>query len=317
MKRILYIFLMILFAVTAGEVIVQGFETKQDGSKAAQAKGAVLDISLVDLKQAMADKNVVLIDCNGSESYAKGHIPGAIDLEAAGADLAKKLPNDKAALVVSYCAGPKCPAYKAGADAAAKLGYTNVKYFSGGIFGWKKAHEKVETTRQSTEATDKINIENEGNSMIEEFKQRIDYKKSSPAALKAISALSEYLKSTELDAGLLNLVFMRASQLNGCAYCLNMHIKDAKAAGVNDQRLNLLSVWRESPVFTDRERAALAWTESVTLVAETHVPDEVYEIAKKQFSEKELVDLTIAIIAINGWNRLNIAFKTPVVCDIN
>lgn len=103
------------------------------------------DISLADLKQAMADKAVVLLDCNGSKSYANGHIPGAVDFEGAAADLAKGLPVDKAALVVAYCGGPKCMAYKAGADAATKLGYTNVKHFSGGIAGWKEAGEETET----------------------------------------------------------------------------------------------------------------------------------------------------------------------------
>lgn len=160
-------------------------------------------------------------------------------------------------------------------------------------------------------------VMNEKISINDEIKQRLDYKESSPAAFDAMLALSKYAKSTGLDSELLNLVYMRASQINGCAWCLDMHTKDAKAAGENDQRLNLLPVWREAPaVYTARERAALGWTEAVTLVAETHVPDDVYEIARKQFGEKELVDLTLAIITINGWNRLNVAFKTPFACDI-
>ena len=116
----------------------------QAGGEESAAKG-VPEISLDDLKKAVAEKKVVLIDCNGSESFAKGHIPGAIDFEAAKADLAKLLPPDKTALVVAYCGGPKCGAYKAGAEAATKLGYTNVKHFAGGISGWQKAGEKMET----------------------------------------------------------------------------------------------------------------------------------------------------------------------------
>ncbi len=113
-----------------------------DGS---ETMSGVPDISLADLKQAMEDKDVTLLDCNGSKSYESGHIPGAIDFDAAKADLAKKLPKDKSALVVAYCGGPQCMAYKAGAEAATKLGYTNVKYFSGGLAGWKDAGATVET----------------------------------------------------------------------------------------------------------------------------------------------------------------------------
>jgi AhpD family alkylhydroperoxidase len=112
-----------------------------------------------------------------------------------------------------------------------------------------------------------------------------------------------------LEAALLELIKMRASQINGCAYCLDMHSKDARAAGETEQRLYLLSAWRESPFYTSRERAALAWTEAVTLVSHTHVPDDVYQLAREQFSEVELVNLTMAIIAINGWNRLEIGFR--------
>lgn len=105
---------------------------------------------------------------------------------------------------------------------------------------------------------------------------------------------------------------MRASQLNGCAFCLDMHSKDARAAGETEQRLYLLDAWREAPCYSERERAALAWTEALTLIAGNHVPDEVYEAARRQFSEQELVNLSMAIIAINGWNRLAIAFRSPV-----
>ncbi|MDG6905547.1 MAG: carboxymuconolactone decarboxylase family protein [Nitrososphaerota archaeon] len=122
--------------------------------------------------------------------------------------------------------------------------------------------------------------------------------------------LARYVETTGLEQSLLNLVFMRASQLNGCAWCLDMHSKDARAEGESEQRIFMLSAWQEAPFYSDRERAAIAWTEAVTLVAESHVPDHVYEEARKQFSEKELVDLTLAIIEINGWNRLNVSFRT-------
>jgi len=108
----------------------------------------------------------------------------------------------------------------------------------------------------------------------------------------------------------LGLLEFRVSQINGCAYCLDMHSKDLRAAGETEQRLYLLEAWRESPFYTDRERAALAWAEAVTLVTEGHVPDEVFAQARKQFSEEELANLTLAVVAINGWNRLNIAFRT-------
>jgi AhpD family alkylhydroperoxidase len=116
-------------------------------------------------------------------------------------------------------------------------------------------------------------------------------------------------KSSKLEPSLIELVRMRASQINGCAFCLDMHSKDARAEGETEQRLYALSAWRETPFFTDRERTALAWAEAVTLVAEGHVPDAVYEEARQRFSEVELVNLTLALVAINGWNRLAIAFR--------
>jgi AhpD family alkylhydroperoxidase len=123
-------------------------------------------------------------------------------------------------------------------------------------------------------------------------------------------ALEGYIKkSSRLEPSLLHLVRMRASQINGCAYCLDMHSKDARAAGESEQRLYALNAWHETPFFTDRERAALAWTEAVTKVSETHVPDEVYEEARQRFSEEELVNLTLAIVSINGWNRMCISFR--------
>lgn len=143
--------------------------------------------------------------------------------------------------------------------------------------------------------------------------QRLDYKTASADAFKAMLQLEHQVHKSGLEPLLLELVKSRASQLNGCAWCLDMHTKDARARGETEQRLYLLSVWRESPCYTERERAALAWTEALTQLSATHdVPDEVYEQARAQFSEKELVDLTLAIIAINGWNRLNVAFRSTV-----
>ena len=104
---------------------------------------------------------------------------------------------------------------------------------------------------------------------------------------------------------------IRASQINGCAFCVHMHLRDARKAGESQERLDLVAVWREAPLFTARERAAFAWTEAVTLVADSHVPDDVYEAARAEFSEQELVDLTMAVVAINGWNRLMVSFRIP------
>lgn len=139
--------------------------------------------------------------------------------------------------------------------------------------------------------------------------ERIDFKTHVPDAYRAMLALEAYVRQSGLEASLLELVKTRVSQLNGCAYCLDMHSKDARAAGETEQRLYVLPAWREAPFYTERERAALAWTEAVTLVSDTHVPDEVYELARSRFSEKELVNLTMAIVAINGWNRLEVSFR--------
>src|SRR5439155_5161845 len=134
------------------------------------------------------------------------------------------------------------------------------------------------------------------------------YTRVSPNVLRALFGLNAPIEASGLEPALLELVKMRASQINGCAYCLDMHTNDARAAGETEQRLYELDAWREAPLYTERERAALAWTEAVTLVSEEHVPDNVYEAARRQFSEKELVDLTMAVVAINGWNRLAISF---------
>ncbi len=143
------------------------------------------------------------------------------------------------------------------------------------------------------------------------MEQRLDYQKASQAAFKALLHTEMEVHKCGLESSLLELVKNRASQINGCAWCLDMHTKDARALGETEQRLYLIPVWREAPCYTPRERAALAWTEAVTLIA-NGVPDDVFAEARKHFSEKELVDLTLAIIAINGWNRMNVAFRTKV-----
>ena len=139
---------------------------------------------------------------------------------------------------------------------------------------------------------------------------RLEMQKVAPEAYRAMAALGAYVRNAGLEPKLLELVKIRASQINGCAYCIDMHTKDARALGETEQRLYGLSAWSETPFYTERERAALAWTEALTLVTEGHVPDEVYATARAQFSEEELANLTIAIVAINGANRLNIAFRT-------
>lgn len=141
------------------------------------------------------------------------------------------------------------------------------------------------------------------------MEQRLKYAEVAPGAVKAQGMVEAYVRHSGLEKSLLELVKMRASQINGCAYCLDMHSKDARAAGETEQRLYLLNAWEESPFYSDRERAALAWTEAVTLVSQTHVPDDVYELAISQFNDEELVNLTMAIVAINGWNRLAISFR--------
>jgi AhpD family alkylhydroperoxidase len=139
---------------------------------------------------------------------------------------------------------------------------------------------------------------------------RLDIRHAPEGAMKAMMGLQAYLSRCGLAPELLDLICLRASQINGCAYCIDMHTKDLRARGETEQRLYLLDAWRESPFYTDRERAALAWTEAVTRVTDGHVPDEVYEEARRQFSEEELANVTLAAVTINSWNRLNIAFRT-------
>jgi AhpD family alkylhydroperoxidase len=130
-----------------------------------------------------------------------------------------------------------------------------------------------------------------------------------PDAYRVLSQVEAYIRGCGLEKSLMELVKLRASQINGCAFCIDMHTKDARKNGETEQRLYLLNAWRESPFYTDRERAALEWTESVTLVAQTNVPDEVFERVRQHFAEPELVNLTMAVVAINGWNRLAISFR--------
>jgi AhpD family alkylhydroperoxidase len=143
-----------------------------------------------------------------------------------------------------------------------------------------------------------------------DMQQRLSYSKISPEGTDVLQKLERYVKSSGLESDLLELVKLRASQINGCAYCIDMHTKDARTDGESEQRLYAVSAWHEAPFYSERERAALAWTETVTQVGETHVPDEIYAEARKHFSERELVDLTFAIIAINSWNRLAVSFRT-------
>ena len=141
------------------------------------------------------------------------------------------------------------------------------------------------------------------------MKPRIDVTRVSPKVLQAMYGLQNTVNSSGLERNLLELVKMRASQINGCAYCLDMHSKDARAAGETEQRLYLLDAWRETSLYSERERAALEWTEALTLIGEGHVPDAVYASAREHFSEEELVNLALAAVTINGWSRFSIAFR--------
>jgi AhpD family alkylhydroperoxidase len=141
------------------------------------------------------------------------------------------------------------------------------------------------------------------------MKSRLNSYQVAPGVMQAMQALETAAQKSGLEPSLVELIKIRASQINGCAFCLHMHTRDARAKGETEQRIYLLNAWRESPLYSDRERAALTWTESVTLVSETHVPDEVFAQAKAQFSDEELAQLTLLIVAINGWNRFAIAFR--------
>ncbi len=141
------------------------------------------------------------------------------------------------------------------------------------------------------------------------MKSRMNFYKAAPETMNALMALENQVQSSGLEKSLIELVKIRASQINGCAYCINMHTEDARKRGETEQRIYLLSAWRESPLYSERERAALAWTEAVTLIAETRAPDDVYEEVRAQFSDAETVNLTMLIATINAWNRIAISFR--------
>ena len=142
------------------------------------------------------------------------------------------------------------------------------------------------------------------------MEQRINAFEKGQGALKAMLGISAYLAKSPLEKNLLHLIGYRVSQINGCAYCLDMHSKDLRHEGETEQRIYMVSAWQETPLYTAREKAALAWAESITLLGEGHVPDEVFDKVKKEFSDKELIDLTLAVATINAWNRINVAFRT-------
>ena len=140
---------------------------------------------------------------------------------------------------------------------------------------------------------------------------RIDFtQKAAAGAVKAMMGLEIYLRHSGLEESLLHLIKTRVSQINGCAYCIDMHTKDARASGDTEQRLYALNAWRETPFFSERERAALEWAETLTLISTNHVPDELYERVREHFSEEELISLTLGVVAINGWNRIAIPFRS-------
>jgi AhpD family alkylhydroperoxidase len=144
------------------------------------------------------------------------------------------------------------------------------------------------------------------------MKPRLDYARAAPEVIRAMNTIEQQARRSSLERPLLELVRMRVSQINGCAYCLDIHSKEAREAGETEQRLYVLDAWREAPFYSDRERAALAWAEALTLISRDHAPDDVYEEARQQFAERELVELTLAIVAINGWNRFAIGFRAAV-----
>jgi AhpD family alkylhydroperoxidase len=144
------------------------------------------------------------------------------------------------------------------------------------------------------------------------MEQRVNFFEKGQGALKALYGFGTYLAKSTVEKHLLDLIYFRVSQINGCAYCLDMHSKDLRAMGETEQRLYVLDAWREAPFYTDRERAALAWAEAATKITGGQIPDEVYNEARQQFSEEELIELTMGVLAINSYNRINIAFRPPV-----
>lgn len=142
------------------------------------------------------------------------------------------------------------------------------------------------------------------------MKPRLNAYKAAPEAMKALGAVETYIQGSGLEPSLIHLVKTRASQINGCAYCIHLHTREARNGGESEERLYLLDAWRDSPLYTERERAALAWTEAVTLVADTHVPDAVFEELRQHFAEDEIVKLTLVVAMINAWNRMAISFRS-------
>ena len=163
-----------------------------------------------------------------------------------------------------------------------------------------------------SETTVHLGTETMEENILEQPKPRLGLAHVSPEAMRAQLGLEAYVRSSSLEHSLYELVKLRASMINGCAYCVDMHTKDARQAGETEQRLYAVSVWRETPFFSARERAALAWTDALTDIAHTGVPDALYEQVRTQFSERELVDLTMAVVTINGWNRLAVSLRAPV-----
>ena len=141
------------------------------------------------------------------------------------------------------------------------------------------------------------------------MQSRLDFYKASPTGTRAMMALEKTISECGLEKPLMELVRLRASQINGCAFCVDMHTTDARKGGETERRLAAVVVWREAPFFSARERAALEWTEALTLVAQTHVPDAVWDTVRPHFTDQELADLTLLVVAINGWNRISVAFR--------
>jgi len=143
------------------------------------------------------------------------------------------------------------------------------------------------------------------------MRERLNYYKAAPDGVKALREVGAYVKASGLEAGLLHLVYLRASQINGCAFCVDMHSREALRDGEREKRLHMLVTWRESALFSERERAALRWTEAVTRLEQTHAPDDVYDEARRHFDDAGIANLTLAVALINAWNRMAVSFRTP------
>lgn len=285
------------------------------------AKEVVADgpiISTLALKVLMdAQSPMTILDARAGGNWDDGRrIPSAKGLDSkATADDAAAVIKSKDDLVVTYCVSVNCPASKMLADRLRQLGYKHVIEDAEGIYGWADAKGlPVDQVPVSAAGAPRVTVQADTAAgavcILPPAQARMDYRKVDPKSVKAMLGLEKCVRQSGLEPSLLVLVKLRASQINGCDYCLDLHVKDAQSHGETEQRLSAVSAWRKTSLFSERERAALAWTEAVTRVADTHVPDDVYEVVRKQFTEKERVNLTLAIVAINGWNRLNIAFQT-------